>query len=272
MSNRISVWGGNLLQPRQSGNGYSNSPVGGSEILGSYAAGGIVRKIGSGLNLKSGLVAYYNFGNNVLDSSGNALHLMPANNLNYTNVYGEGFIGKYAMYFSTQELVTRSLSSYIPGTIASSIFTISGWWLPDVATESGGAGNFLLANNLTTETIGLSFLSWNSNLSTNELEPFNVYGLSLNYGVIYPTLRETWNHFTMVKNVDSITIYINGNIVTTLSNSLYEFPDTSNLRLSLATLADYETKWDGLALHNRALSHLEVKALYNNGFGIDLSK
>lgn len=216
-----------------------------------------------GQPFNSGLQACFPFNNNTNDASGNDRHGTPHD------------IGFTSDRFSLANKATSYNGGYIDFTAASfqsDQYTYS-LWVNIASLPASGSyyslislGNnsvdqaILLSNNSSLGHLGFSAASYNTDFSA--LPSINVGSL--------PTIN-TWYHVVMMRSNTLLSLYVNGNLISSLSTS-GKTPGygTSNYGAFLGKRAGavpqfYNGRLDDVRIYNRILSQNEVVQLYSMG-------
>lgn len=220
-------------------------------------------------NLQNGLVGYWPFCGNANDESGNGndgvvngATLTEDRFGNAEAAYGFDGVGEFIEVLNSQDLA-----------LDGNEFTISVWYTLNSAPatenrnmlcKSNGAGPF--DKWVVMKTLGESFYPEGEGIITHP--PLN--GTSFN-GFIStsgPTSLGTWNHFLIVREANTLSIYSNGSLEysTTISGTI--LPNNANLRIggdeinSIDNTKFWSGKLDDIGIWNRALTPEEVQELY----------
>jgi hypothetical protein len=211
------------------------------------------------VNLKNGLVAYYEFEDNANDSSGNG-----NDGTEYGGVsYVDGVIGKAGSFDGTGKIEIIDDKE----TLAPKNLTISGWINrkgDNIGWGSQGMvlykGNYEPVPNMAyaiqiyDETFELSSRSDTSGASN----------------ITSPTITNKWYYFTSIynNNTKKHKLYINGSLINEVdfNNEINQ----NSEKLSIGSYAYnsgyyYNGLIDDLRIYNRALNESEIQALYELG-------
>ena len=208
--------------------------------------------------LASGLVAWYKFDGNANDSSGNGNH----GTVNGATLTTDRFGNPNSAYsFDGNDWISTANSTSLAGIY--NTITVSAWIRPNVS------GSSCILCKGTTSSLRQYGLVVNTTATTGNycINDGNYYG---SYGDIYvnsstPPSVGVWQHVTMTYDGSVVKAYLNGTLVGTRSVSGY-FPEVSGGLLlgkdPPGSLEYYSGAMDDVRIYNRALSAVEVAALY----------
>ena len=207
---------------------------------------------------KNGLMAWYPFNGNANDESGNGHHC---------NVYGPTLTpDRFGVENKAYRFQYDSLQSYIKNLFTNNTsVTISGWFKSNVKTDINGypdwsgqsfipyAGVCSFGTNASFMDISI-YGKGNLNIYTNDAQKY--YPLALQDQSYH---KNSWYHFAITYNGDSVKPYINGNL-SSISKSGVKFNKVDSIftigKAFMGTL-------DDISVHNRVLSKAEILALYS---------
>ena len=205
---------------------------------------------------KNGLIAWYPFTGNAIDSSGNGNNGIVNGATLTTDRFGKAN-SAYSFDGSTNYISLQS--NYIQD--FSSKFTISVW-----LNQSYVSPNF---NQTLVATNAFRFQTATQLVIAAAWSPKGAITAQTNSNALQ---LNDWTHVVLIKNDSSVAFYINGSKY----DSSYSYPSltsqiVNNLRLgadglSLIGLNDYfNGKLDDIAIYNRALDSTEIQSLYHQG-------
>lgn len=202
--------------------------------------------------IENGLLARYDFSNNILDQSGNN-----RNGLVNTALFTKDRYGN-----SNSALSFNGVNQYV--TLGNWFnyqeFTVS-FWLNAGATQTNAYAE-LIDNN---HTGSRSWFAQQDNTSNN-LYYFGAYGSPR--GDVFFNLTSTWNHLTFVKGAGIIKVFLNGKLVNTATHGgTIMYDGTQNLILGAWYASGgfarfWKGSMDDLKLYNRALSDTEITTIF----------
>jgi hypothetical protein len=202
--------------------------------------------------IENGLLARYDFSNNILDQSGNN-----KNGLVNTALFTKDRFGN-----SNSALSFNGVNQYV--TLGNWFnyqeFTVS-FWVSAGATQANAYAE-LIDNN---HTASRSWLAQQDNTSNN-LYYFGAIGSPT--GTVLFNLTSTWNHVTFIKAAGIIKMYLNGKLVGTAPHGgNIPYDGTQNLILGAwYSSGGFNRFWNGsmddLKLYNRALSDTEITTIF----------
>ena len=208
---------------------------------------------------KNGLMAWYPFNGNANDESGNGHHC---------NVYGPTLTpDRFGVENKAYLFQYDSLQSYIKNLFTNNTsVTISGWFKSNVKTDINGypdwsgqsfipyAGVCSFGTNASFMDISI-YGKGNLNIYTNDAQKY--YPLALQNQSYH---KNSWYHFAITYNGDSVKPYINGNL-SSISKSGVKFNKVDSIftigKAFMGTL-------DDISVHNRVLSNSEIMGLYTS--------
>lgn len=199
-----------------------------------------------GIDLLTGLQAFWPFNGDSDDSSGNDNDLTIAG-----AAYSEGLIGNA---LSDQDsAVTRGLA-------LGATFSISFWFKNDPTFAEGSTG-FLI------ELFGTGFEKFLEVSTIADAEQTYLSYFSLEGGQITIPSDDEWHHVVLCKSGSVISIYHN-NVLSGTENVVTN--GMTNIRLTCGpNLSDKINYLDLVGCYNILLSQDQIDALYNSGLGID---
>lgn len=215
-------------------------------------AGSIFKAEIASCAIENGLLARYDFSNNVLDQSGNN-----RNGLANTALFTKDRFGN-----SNSALSFNGVNQYV--TLGNWFnyqeFTIS-FWVNAGATQTNDYAE-LIDNNHT------QFRSWfaQQDNTSNNLYYFGAYGSPR--GDVFFNLTSTWNHLTFVKGAGLVKVFLNGKLVNTATHGgTITYDGTQNLILGAWYASGgfarfWKGSMDDLKLYNRALSDTEITTIF----------
>jgi len=202
--------------------------------------------------IENGLLARYDFSNNILDQSGNN-----RNGLVNTALFTKDRFGN-----SNSALSFNGVNQYV--TLGNWFnyqeFTVS-FWLNSGSTQANSYA-MLIDNNHTGSRSWFAQQDYNNNNSYI----FGVLG-SPSGGVAF-NLTSTWNHLTFVKGAGIVKVFMNGKLVSTATHGgSIPYDGTQNLILGAWYASGgftrfWNGKMDDLKLYNRALTDTEITTIF----------
>ena len=234
----------------------------------------IVALASAQVNLSNGLVAYYPFTGNALDSSGNGNNPSYNNATLTTDRFGNAN-SAYLFNGTNSYMQIPASSSLNSGTQLS----ISLWMKANGYCNEQCTGNYVLCKGTQTQTgvydvifsdapyggyAGINFCSTPVDTSHESF-----YGAGIGtYTSTTPVVKTNqWYHVVYVYNGDSSYLYINNVLASTGINPT-TFSTTNDLFLGRYDISQTLPYWfngtlDDIRIYNRALDTAEVTALYN---------
>ncbi len=212
------------------------------------------------VNLKAGLAAVYRFNNSLVDSW--STHNLANGTPTYT---ASGFMGQAltgsggAFHTTTQNILTGNI---VQGEYSVAFWTYDG-------SDGAGAGGVvqMLWTDAGSSDIQLNIYTTDRNMDV-ELDNLAYF--------LDPTLAwsaDTWHLITFTLKAGTGVLYIDAvaDHVNTGMTSANSFNGTYSLKVQV-TPGDNTYRFDQLMIWNgHALNSQEVRALYNNGLGVDPS-
>ncbi len=208
--------------------------------------------VGQAEVITNGLIGYWAADNNANDSS------PTANNGTFTGSYASGVVGS-AFDLSTGVVHIPDVAAYSLG----SAFTVGFWF----NTNDLPAANVAFMGQ---DTGGGNLPKWIVEYGYSCGGQHNCMELHMNGpgGSVFldsnaVTLPTGWNQFTLVRNGNTFSFYLNGQNIGNASSS-YVFPDpTADLLLGEAEPAfnNFRGLMDDIVIYNRGLSATEVQQL-----------
>lgn len=208
---------------------------------------------------KTGLVSYYKFNSNLLDSYGTN-HATKTGNVTYTgrNEDEVGFFNGTSTYISAPNIAFTTqltVSCWVKFNVLGGNRSLIGNW-----QSTGGGDSWILATQ-----------------GGNKMHFFTSNSTNSTFGTIIESneyVTNTWYHYVAVFNAGSQQLYRDGVLVannpnvgfTTLFNDV-----TQNIWMGHYDIEYLNGSLDEVALWNRALTEYEIKRLYNNGKGLNLT-
>lgn len=215
---------------------------------------GELATLGSGtISVSQGLVAYYKFEGNLLDSSGNNYNGNPIGNVSY----GTGVSGQATNYDGSGDGV--SMGNVL--NFGTTDFTASFWFNP---TQTKNQRIFMKRGG-TCGCAGGGF--WEFGIDTNKKIWFYVYDgpscgpNSVNLPSASTYNINTWYYVTGVRQGNKVSLYINGTLQgTKQTTGIANVNNIGNLMIgdSKCSNADFSGKFDEVKIWNRALTPLEI--------------
>ena len=219
-------------------------------------------RLGGGLNIKrdapssllSGLLAYWNFNDNLSDQTANANNLQIGNGSSY---YASGIIGNGFSFDGQTGLTPYSGAGALA--FGTGDFSVSFWVYPTSAPDNN---QVIVAWGVWPNTSGFVV---NHGLTTIA---FFLGGFEEIFTYTPPTVLNVWHHVVVVRTSGTANFYVNGasrgtaNWNYNFTDGLYYFgrpEDTESFALN-GTL-------DEVGAWNRALTGAEITSLYNAGVG-----
>jgi len=221
------------------------------------------------VNLSRGLVAYYPFSGNALDSSGNG------NNPSFNNatLTADRFGNANSAY------LFNGISSYmqIPASLSldtSKTVTLSFWVYINGFYSGTCSGNYILSKGLEANTDYNAVFSdapYDNSIGQNncfvpvDTSHESFYGMGT--GSATPFLHSgSWYHVVFTNNGTTSVMYVNGNLVAANSGVITQ--NTNDIFLGRYFDSTRTPYWfngilDDIRIYNRAITSDEVTALYN---------
>jgi len=224
------------------------------------------------VNINDGLMAYYPFTGNDLDSSGN--HNNPTFN-NATPTTDRFGTANSAYYFDgASSFMEIPNSATLNPT--NNLLSMSVWVKPDGFNSIGCKLNYILSKEPTSGGYGLEFSSQGysggnqCSLSVDTLHQ-DFYGPTnfANNNIYSPFIKEgEWYHVVYTYDGDSTKIYINGKLGFATKETFVSIQNNGDLFFGKIDNSSIQPYWfkgtlDEVRLYKRALNTAEVAALYN---------
>jgi len=220
--------------------------------------------IGTAQNLPSyvpanGLVGWWPFNGNANDESGNNNNGI----VNGATLTADRFGANNNSY-----LFSSSNSNYITinsNPIQNGPSSVSGWFYATAPT--GGPIFHIGSDNGTPNNCNGYFLGFGNSANPNGNTLMIDASCNGNYNTGWNANSNSWYHFTLIRNQNNLTAYINGNVVGTYNPSAINSPSNSIFFGStyLSNSVFFNGKLDDIAIYNRALTQQEITALYQGG-------
>ena len=228
------------------------------------------------VNLSKGLMAYYPFNGNALDSSGNGNNPSFNNATLTTDRFGNA---NSAYYFNGNGSYMQIANSATLNT--GKQLSISLWVNANGFYQGSCTGNYVLTKGIQTnlESYAVVFSDAPYGLYTNinfcsipvDTNHESFYGDGLQtYTPSTPVVTTNkWYHIVYVYNGDSAYLYINNILVETGINQT-PFTNTNDMFLGRYDVSSPSPYWlngtlDDIRIYNRALDSAEVETLYHQG-------
>ncbi|MES2655208.1 MAG: LamG-like jellyroll fold domain-containing protein [Bacteroidota bacterium] len=209
--------------------------------------------------LTNGLIAYYKFDGNLADSSGNNNH---GTNFGSQFTTDKNNISSKAVNFNGTSAyinvpASTSLNSVQNELSIAAWVNITDWyhW-----AEFSYAALLCKSNTSSSTQYRFSLLNNAFDVISNQKKFYKLIPTSFDTG--------TWYHVAIAKKADSCILYVNGNVMQTAVTE-GTFPSDSTKPLEIGrdyagSMEYYNGKMDELRIYNRALTSVEVTAIYNN--------
>jgi len=212
----------------------------------------IVKRNALPSSLLSGLVAYWNFNDNLSDQNANNLQIE-----NGSTFYALGIIGNGFSFNGETGLTLASGAGALA--FGTGDFSVSLWFYPTAAPQDN---QVIVAWGVWPNTSGFIVNHGETAIS------FFLGGFREFFSYIPPTLLNVWHHVVVVRTSGTANFYVNGisrgtaNWNYNFTDGLYYFgrPQDTEFFALHGTL-------DEVGAWNRALSGAEITALYNAGTG-----
>lgn len=198
---------------------------------------------GSGVNIESGLMAYYTFDNSTADDiTENELNGVLNNNPVFISetVSGQG----KAVFFNAQKGQYMNIPYSPFSELTSYSFSM---WVKDF-----GYGSFL---NVEKRFDFYYDEDGGFHMDRNVSNYVDRFVFTYNAS---PLIDGSWHMISVVSNIDNQQLYVDGNLVAS-EDAIIRTTSGSSFKM----LVDNHMKFDNLRLYNRAISAKEVKAIYN---------
>ncbi len=212
----------------------------------------------------SGLIAYYTFNSNANDESGNGNH----GSVNGSTLTTDRFGNTDRAYFfngtSNQIMVLNTIFD-----VGWQEYTISGWF----SSTDSNKTNQCMFNTIPHTGIGIdynyytarSYVSYGLN-SNPAVSTWDITGPR--HGSFRNIQSDQWYHFVFIKSNNKYSMYINGILDDTLSASKVPISYKCGFRIGSIGVSSgeyFKGKLDDYRIYNRALTDVEIQALYHEG-------
>jgi len=210
-----------------------------------------------------GLLAWYPFNNNGLDSSGNN---------NNGIIYGPTATTDRFNH-ANQALLFSGNNQYISvaNDVYSSNLTLSSWMYANDFGGTGNSGGKVIFFKATSTGYNIDYdLGVGLDASSNAVAFFNFgQGSSQYVGLLSNTILQAshWYLITATRENGVANLYINGNLDATTTYSFTPADENFNLTLGMSnnSFQSFSGKLDELRIYNRALTATEIQTLYHEG-------
>jgi hypothetical protein len=200
------------------------------------------------ITLSTGLLAYWKLNTDSwLDSSGNGYTLTQTGTVSV----GTGLIGGDAIFSGDGS----NLSTTTPFDFSGD-FSVSLWAKIDISN-----GGFLIGPTSGDQGLELYLL------------PENNGDFASSYGTTFlagssstPTDATAWNHYVCTREIESISIYLNGSLVGTGSDAI-DLSGTYSFGFEGTYNRSFTGSIDEVGIWSRALTQTNITSLYNAGAG-----
>jgi hypothetical protein len=217
--------------------------------------------------LKQDLLAYYPLNGNAKDSSGNGYDGI-VNGAVLDNDRNNRANGAYN--FVNGEIISNLGDPNFKGN-----FSVTLWSRLETFNYENEPGRIsypliissgIITNNTLNAFLGLHYSNSNPIILQTFLHAPNNY-----YFTYAPVDFKSWNHISIINKSDTLSLFLNGNFVSRVSNPKPQNPlySSSFIRFGFPKGALYELyrlngKLDDIRIYKRALTAEEVKYLYQN--------
>ncbi|MCH9021691.1 MAG: CotH kinase family protein, partial [Planctomycetes bacterium] len=204
-------------------------------------------------NITDGLIAYWNFDDNVQDQH-NSHHGSLVGNPFY--VVGKAGLGKALDFDGAGDYVETGQSASVLGIGGNAAKTVTAW----VYTRSfNNGGIFEMGDHVDGRDFSLRTLGADNSWRTQ----FWGGGFDIDFNF---SSKNVWVHFALVHTGSTVTIYANGSVVAQQPRTL-DTADTKPFRVGIWRTDFFNGLIDDVAIWGRALTAGEVSLLYNGGVG-----
>lgn len=219
-----------------------------------------------------GLVGYWKFEDDVLDSSGQGNH-----GTNYGATFVDGKVDRCLSFDGVDDYVDCGSDSSldITGDIAISLWVkASENWDPSHGhyhvilgkDDDNNGYRITVYEDSNTNKVYLEFFTENSGVKSGS----NMYEIPITWAV------DEWKHIGAVRDGSFLRLYIDGiEVATAPDNAPGSSPNNLYIGFSprgFPSFKRFRGNIDEVAIYNRALSETEIQSHYNNGLGRHLSK
>ena len=210
---------------------------------------------------KNGLVAWYPFTGNAIDSSGNG-------NNGIVNKTASLSTDRFGKANSSYSFTNANGGIRVPLFKAlDSSYTISYWanysslnGHRDISHDWNNNGFFCLFVNAANQHVG--FGTSGSNGTSNNINIESLYAPSLN----------KWYNITAIRNGSQLKLFINGKLQNTIVNNVFRsssqktlFIGGDSIQAAQCPSCTFNGKLDDIRIYNRAFDSTEIQSLYHEG-------
>ncbi len=213
----------------------------------------------------NGLVGWWPFNGNANDESGNGNN----GTVNGATLTADRFgnLDKAYNFISTN----NNSISVNNNPLQNGTATISGWFNP--ITPIGGPIFHVGSDNSTGGNCNGYFIGFGNIDNPTGINLFLDASCQGNYNTGWIANSNIWYHFILIRNLNNLSAYINGNLVGSFSPSSINAP-SNNIFFGTTYFNNaifFNGKIDDVGIWNRVLSQQEITALYNSCQGTNIT-
>ena len=204
----------------------------------------------------NGLVGWWPFNGNANDESGNGNNGTVNGATLTTDRFGENN-NSYQFSSSNSNYITINSNP-----IQNGPSSVSGWFYATAPT--GGPIFHIGSDNGTPNNCNGYFFGFGNSANPNGNTLLIDASCIGTYNTGWTANSNSWYHFTLIRDQNNLTAYINGNVVGTYNPSAINSPSTSIFFGStyFTNSVFFNGKIDDIAIYNRALTQQEITNLY----------